>query len=94
MANLSHTAVRAPGLDDLAKPPAVQPQWVSAADTAVILGLSRATVSRLIRSGALPSRAVGRRKMVPLDALNALLAESMADFDPTGALLVRPGDKR
>ena len=46
----------------------------SAEDAAVLLSISRATVFRLIASGALPSIKIGKRRLVPNEAIAAFVA--------------------
>jgi excisionase family DNA binding protein len=48
---------------------------LSVKETAEALGLSKAFVERLIAIGELPSRKVGRRRLVPVAAIQAWLNE-------------------
>lgn len=45
-------------------------------ETAALLGLDRRSVSRAIAAGELPGLRLGRRVLVPVPALRALLATS------------------
>jgi excisionase family DNA binding protein len=50
---------------------------LSVHESAVALGVSRDTVERLMRGGALRSVLLGSRRVVPVDAINALLGNEM-----------------
>lgn len=52
----------------------VAPLAFSILETAAAIGLSRATVYRLIGDGRLRTTKVGSRRLVPRDAIDALLA--------------------
>ncbi|MBV9600727.1 MAG: excisionase family DNA-binding protein [Chloroflexi bacterium] len=45
------------------------------------LGISQRGVERLIASGRLPSMQVGRRRVIPLQAINHLLADGLSRGD-------------
>lgn len=48
---------------------------LSLKEVAAELGIHRATVSRMIKSGALSFIAVGKRKMVPQSSVNGLFSK-------------------
>lgn len=54
------------------------PAALSVSDAAVQMGISRATVYRLLRGGDLPSLKIGSRRLIRRDALNSFL-EAMSD---------------
>ena len=47
-------------------------QFLSTAETASSLGLFPSTIRRLIRSGDLPGRQVGRKFLIPADAVERI----------------------
>lgn len=49
------------------------PIAVSVSQTCELLGLSRFTVNRLVKSGCIKSRKVGRRVLIPHESLLAFL---------------------
>jgi len=51
------------------------PRCLRVEEAARLLNVGRSTVYDLIRSGRLRSVKIGRRRLVPRDALDALLAE-------------------
>jgi excisionase family DNA binding protein len=53
--------------------PNIADGFATVADTAVKFQVSRATVQRWIRDGALPSVRLGRLVLIPKDALRLLL---------------------
>lgn len=54
-------------------------------ETAHILGLSRSTTFRLAKTGELPSIKIGRRVLVPLDAIERMLAPAQKPAAASGA---------
>ena len=50
----------------------VRPLLVPMRDAAELLGVSQRTVQNLITAKALPSRKIGRRRLIPFSALQAL----------------------
>ena len=50
-------------------------------EAAVMLGISRQTAYQEVKTGAIPSIRLGRRILVPIHALNAMLACGFADTD-------------
>ena len=53
-------------------PAHVVPRFLSPAEAEIYSGLSRATLYRLIAAGILESRKVGRRCLIPVEALDRL----------------------
>jgi excisionase family DNA binding protein len=55
-----------------------QPQraTLTVSEAAIVLGVSRSTAYELARTGDLPSLRLGRRIVVPTDALRSLLAQA------------------
>ena len=56
-----------------ALPPGEQRLAYSIPEAGLLLGLGHATTERLVASGRLPSVKVGRRRLVPADALRRLV---------------------
>ncbi len=54
----------------------VAAKFLSPAEAEIYTGLGRATIYRLIAAGLLDSRKVGRRRLIPVEALDALGEES------------------
>ena len=76
----------------------MDPLALTIAETARMLGLSRATVYSLTRSGDLPSIKIGRAVRVPINALNEWLAArtegSAIDKDPRQGSSASPRRER
>jgi excisionase family DNA binding protein len=51
-------------------------------EAGVALGISRSHAYELVRHGELPSLRLGRRVVVPIAALEALVEVASADVDP------------
>ena len=49
----------------------MEPITLLVADAAPALGVSQSTIGQLAREGSLPSLRVGRRQLIPIDALKA-----------------------
>ena len=49
----------------------MEPLTLLVADAAPALGVSQSTIGQLAREGSLPSLRVGRRQLIPIDALKA-----------------------
>ena len=60
----------------------VEPKVVSVAVAAVMLGVGRNHAYELCRTGVLPHLRLGRRIVVPIAALNQLLAEAHGGQQP------------
>jgi excisionase family DNA binding protein len=56
-------------------------------EAGVALGISRSHAYELVRHGELPSLRLGRRVVVPIAALEALVEVASADVDPAVAEL-------
>ena len=56
-------------------------------EAGVALGISRSHAYQLVRQGELPSLRLGRRVVVPIAALEALVEVASADVDPALAEL-------
>lgn len=56
--------------------PVLLPIWP---DTAQLLGVGRSTVFRLIKEGKLPTVRLGRRRLVPADAIRDFPARLAAE---------------
>lgn len=74
MKPIDHEADTAPA----GRTPAISPLAISAADAALALGLSRASIFRALASGRLPKVKVGNRTLIPVAALRALIAPKAA----------------
>lgn len=55
---------------------------LSVVETAEALGVSDDLVYELIARGALPAVELGRRKMIPVAAIDMVIARAMDGFDP------------
>ena len=60
---------------------------MSVEEAGVALGISRSHAYELVRQGELPSLRLGRRVVVPIAALEALVEVASADVDPAVAEL-------
>lgn len=49
------------------------PRLVSIGDTTELLGVSRSTVNRLMRSGALSTVAIGRRRLITAESIERIV---------------------
>lgn len=78
----------------LPAPPADDTVAVSIADAARRLGIGRTAVYRLIRDGELQSFHIGRRHLIPLEALEALARPRNDADDPVASLLHRTRTER
>jgi excisionase family DNA binding protein len=58
--------------------PTLEPVLRSVPDTARLLGVSESSVWGWIRNGLIESRAVGRRRLIPTTAINAILERGLA----------------
>jgi excisionase family DNA binding protein len=56
--------------------PAIQPITVGAKDAAAMTGLSRATIWNMIKDGRLSSVRIGRRTLVRVSSIEALLEQA------------------
>jgi excisionase family DNA binding protein len=59
------------------------PLVASVAETALLLGISDDLVYDLLDEGVLPEVALGRRRLVPLWAIHAVVDVGRDTFDPT-----------
>lgn len=50
----------------------ISPKFLSPAEAEIYTGLGRATLYRLIAAGVLESRKVGRRRLIPIAALDKI----------------------
>jgi excisionase family DNA binding protein len=71
-------------------------KFVTVRDASQLLGVGLHKVYELIRTGALPAVSFGaKRTMVPIDAIDAIVAASMKGFDPARAVdAMRPSSSR
>lgn len=58
--------------------PELEPRLVSIADAAALLGIGRSKAYELAREGRLPTVDLDGRKLVPLEGLDAFIAELAA----------------
>jgi excisionase family DNA binding protein len=56
--------------------------FFSVATAAQTLGVSDDTVYELVRRGELPSLRIGRRRVIPRQAVELVVEHLLADFDP------------
>ena len=56
--------------------PRMQPVCLTPEETARVLGIGRTFVYQLLASGKLESFKLGRRRLVPVDAIDRLVAEA------------------
>lgn len=61
------------------QPSNVEPLVVSAEDAAVMLGISRATVYRLMDAGELPYASIGRQRRIPVRSIHAILDKAVEE---------------
>lgn len=66
------------------------PLFLTVAEAADLLGISDDLVYELVARGDLPAATFGRRRMIPRRAIELVLEQAMAGFDPS-ALLVTIG---
>jgi excisionase family DNA binding protein len=59
------------------------PLAVTVAEAAALLRVSDDVVYELVRRGELPGLRIGRRRVIPLRALELLIEEALAGFDPS-----------
>lgn len=69
-------------MDERRREPVVAPQLVSVEDAAVALGIGRSPAWELVRTGKLRTVRIGTRRLVPVDAIDELVAE-LADGSGT-----------
>lgn len=62
------------------------PKFVSIPDCAEALGVSERLVYELVARGELPAVALGRRKVVPIRALDLIEERALEGFDPAQVL--------
>ncbi|HLI00657.1 MAG TPA: helix-turn-helix domain-containing protein [Acidimicrobiales bacterium] len=61
------------------------PLMVPIETAAEMLGLGRTTTFTLIKTGELPTITVGRRRLVPVDAVRKFVADRLAGSSPDAA---------
>jgi excisionase family DNA binding protein len=59
---------------------------MSVDDAAEVLGISRSLAYELVRKGELPSLRLGRRLVVPVRAVEALVEDAVGSTSQAGAL--------
>ncbi len=62
----------------LARVNAMEKKFLSVAEVATILGIHEITAYRWCESGKLPSLRLGGRRLVPVSAIDSLLAQALA----------------
>ena len=56
--------------------------FMSVAEAARALGVSDDTVYELLQRGQLPGLRIGRRRLIPRRAIDLIVEQLLADFDP------------
>jgi excisionase family DNA binding protein len=86
-------AAHAPWRLNVAKRKSDPPEslFLTAAEAGRLLGVSGDHVYRLADSGDLPCVTLGRRRLIPRQAIDMLLERALGDFDPD-RLINRPDD--
>ena len=75
----------------------MKPQTYTPPQAAHILGVSLSTINRAIKTGELESHKIGRRRLIPIRAIEALLGRPVAEETgrtaPEGAEVIRLYDE-